>query len=184
VLENNSEFLKGKKRTTIPGQHGGGRPQKLSNYGEHLYEKQKLRYMYGLTDKQLRSTYIKATKIDGVVGENLLILLESRVDNIVYRLGLANTRRQSRQFVNHGMILVNGRKLNIPSAQVKVGDVIEVRDRNKKNFFMMDNLSKITIKPFVTFDKAKMTGEYIRLPNRDEIAGQISENLVVEFYNK
>jgi small subunit ribosomal protein S4 len=184
VLENNKEFIKGQKRTTIPGQHGGGRPQKLSNYGEHLYEKQKLRYMYGLMEKQMKNTFTKAKKMDGVLGENLLILLESRLDNLVYRMGLATTRRQSRQLVNHGHIQVNGKKVDIPSYSVKVGDVISVKEKSRDNFFITDSLAKAELKPFVTFDKKSMTGEYVRFPQRDELSGQVKEALVVEFYNK
>lgn len=183
ILENNKEFVKGKKRITAPGQHGA-KHQKLSNYGEHLYEKQKVRFMYGLNEKQLRNTFIKATKMSGVLGINLLILLETRLDNIVFRLGLANTRRQSRQFVNHGHILVNGKKVDIPSYTVKVGDEISVRERTKDNTFMKTNLSHITIKEFVTFDSTKMKGSLVRLPQREELSGQINESLVVEYYNK
>ncbi len=183
ILENNKEFIKGKKRITAPGQHGT-RPQKLSNYGEHLYEKQKVRFMYGLSEKQLRNTFKKATKMHGVIGINFLILLESRLDNLVYRMGLANTRRQARQFVNHGHILVNGKKVDIPSYSAKVGDEISVRDRSKDNFFMKDNLEKARPNAFVSFDAKAMSGKYDRLPERDELSGQINEALVVEFYNK
>lgn len=183
ILENNKEFIKGKKRITAPGQHGA-KHQKLSNYGEHLYEKQKVRFMYGLSEKQLRNTFVKATKLQGVLGLNLLILLESRLDNIVYRLGLANTRRQSRQFVNHGHILVNGKKVDIPSYTVKVGDEISVKPRSAENFFMKDNLSKARSNEFTSFDVKKMTGKFERLPEREELSGQINESLVVEFYNK
>ena len=184
VLENNKEFIKGKQRITIPGQHGGGRPQKLSNYGEHLYEKQKLRYMYGVMEKQMKNTFKRAKKMDGVLGENLLILLESRLDNLVYRMGLATTRRQARQLVNHGHILVNGKKVDIPSYSVKVGDEISVKERSKNNSFIQASLANAEVKPFVTFDKATMTGKFVRLPNRDELTGQIRESLVVEYYNK
>jgi small subunit ribosomal protein S4 len=184
VLENNKEFIKGKKRVTFPGQHGGGRPQKLSNYGEHLYEKQKLRYMYGVMEKQMKNTFERAKKMDGVLGENLLILLESRLDNLVYRMGLASTRRQARQLVNHGHILVNGKKVDIPSYSVKVGDEISVREKSQNNFFIQDSLSKAEVKPFVEFDAKAMKGKYLRFPNRDELTGQVKEALVVEFYNK
>ncbi len=183
ILENNKEFIKGKKRTTAPGQHGARR-QKLSNYGEHLYEKQKLRFMYGLSEKQLRNTFVKSTKMAGVLGTNLLISLESRLDNIVFRTGIANTRRQARQFVNHGHILVNGKKVDIPSYVVKVGDEISVKDRTKDNFFMQDNITKARPVEFVSFDAKTMTGKFERLPERSELTGQINEALVVEFYNK
>lgn len=183
ILENNKEFIKGKKRTTAPGQHGA-KHQKLSNYGEHLYAKQKVRYMYGLSEKQLRNTFKKATKMQGVLGTNLLISLESRLDNIVFRMGLANTRRQSRQFVNHGHILVNGKKVDIPSYVVKVGDEISVKERSQSNFFIKDNLEKTRKVEFVSFEPKTMSGKYERLPEREELSGQINEALVVEFYNK
>ncbi len=183
ILENNKEFIKGKKRISAPGQHGL-KPQKLSNYGKHLYEKQKVRIMYGLSERQLRNTFTKATKMQGVIGFNFLVLLESRLDNIVYRMGLANTRRQSRQFVNHGHILVNGKKVDIPSYSAKVGDEISVKERSKNNFFMKDNLEKSKGNEFVTFDLKTMSGKYDRLPEREELSGQINESLVVEFYNK
>ncbi|BDU67448.1 MAG: 30S ribosomal protein S4 [Candidatus Tyloplasma litorale] len=183
ILENNKEFIKGKKRTVSPGQHGA-KNQKLSNYGSHLYEKQKVRFMYGLSEKQLKNTFEKATKMKGVLGTNLLILLESRLDNIVYRAGLANTRRQSRQFVNHGLIKVNDKKVDIPSYNVKVGDVISVKEKHSENFFMKDNLLKRMPVEFVSFDAKEMKGKYERLPEREELSGQINEALLVEFYNK
>lgn len=183
ILENNKEFIKGKKRTTAPGQHGA-KFQKLSNYGEHLYEKQKVRYMYGLSERQLRNTFTKATKIKGVLGFNFLVLLESRLDNIVFRMGLANTRRQARQFVNHGHILVNGKKVDIPSYTVKIQDEISVRERSLNNFFMKDNLTKARVIEFVSFNATTMKGKFERLPEREELSGQINEALVVEYYNK
>ncbi len=183
VLENNKEFLKGKKRITKPGQHGA-RPQKLSNYGEHLYEKQKVRFMYGLNEKQMKRTFERATKLQGVLGENFLILLESRLDNIIFRSGIANTRRQARQFVNHGHILVNGKKVDIPSYTMKAGDKFEVKTKSKENFFMKDNLEKSKKVLFIDFDSKTMKGEFIRIPERDELSGQVNESLIVEFYNK
>lgn len=183
ILENNKEFLKGKKRITAPGDHGA-RMQKLSNYGEHLYEKQKLRFIYGLSEKQLKRTFEKAKKIKGVLGENFLILLESRLDNVVYRAGLANTRRQARQIVNHGHILVNDKKIDIPSYQVKIGDHFTVKSKLTNNIFVLNNLEKRRINDFIIFDEKTMIGEYVRFPRRDEIVGQVNESLVVEFYNK
>lgn len=184
ILENNKEFIKGKKRIYPPGQHGTGKRRKLSNYGEHLYEKQKVRYMYGLNERQMKNTFKKATKMSGVLGENFLVLLESRLDNIVYRMGIANTRRQSRQLVNHGHILVNSKKVDIPSYISKPGDKISIKKRIQNNFFVNDNLEKIKKVEFVSFDKETKKGEYIRFPNRDELSGQINEALVVEYYNK
>ncbi len=183
VLENNKEFIKGKKRITAPGQHGA-KFQKLSNYGEHLYEKQKLRYMYGLSERQLRNTFVKAQAMHGVLGTNLLILLESRLDNLVYRMGVGSTRRQSRQFVNHGHILVNGKKVDIPSYIAKVGDEISVKEKIQNNFFIKDNLEKAKGIDFIEVNKKTLTGKYLRVPEREELTGQINEALVVEFYNK
>lgn len=184
VLENNQEFLKGKKRITVPGQHGNGRPQKLSNYGAHLYEKQKLRYMYGLMEKQMRNTFYKAKKMEGVLGLNLLIKLESRLDNIVYRMGLTNTRRAARQLVNHGHILVDGKRVNIPSFEVKPGSIVSVREKSRNNAHIDASLKAAQVKPFVEFDKTTMSGKYIRFPERSEVAGQINEAYIVEYYNK
>lgn len=184
ILENNKEFLKGKKRTYGPGQHGANKRGKLSNYGIHLYEKQKVKYMYGLNERQLKNTFKKATKLQGVLGTNFLVLLESRLDNIVYRLGIANTRRQSRQFVNHGLVMVNGKKVDIPSYIVSVGDKITVKEKLKENFFVQENIEKTRKVDFAKFDKTKMEGVYLRHPVRDEIAGEINDALVVEYYNK
>ncbi|AHK22450.1 30S ribosomal protein S4 [Candidatus Hepatoplasma crinochetorum] len=183
ILENNKEFLKGKKKISIPGQHGN-KNQKLSNYGEHLYEKQKVRYMYGLNEKQMKRTFEKATKMKGVLGENFLFLLESRLDNLIYRMGFASTRRQARQFVNHGHVRVNDRKVDIPSYVVSPGSKIELKDKSKKINFIKDNLEAARIAPFVKVDSKTLSGEYLRLPKRNEISGQLNESLVVEFYNR
>ncbi len=185
LLENNKEFNKGKRRTSAPGQHGAKR-QKLSNYGVHLYEKQKLRYMYGLGEKQLRNLFNKSFKMKGVIGENLFILLESRLDNMVYRLGFASTRRQARQIVNHGHILVNGKKIDIPSYQVKIDDEISLKEKSRKNPFILEAMkaNKSKIKLFVEVDEKNFTGKMIRFPKRDELNQEINESLIVEFYNK
>lgn len=183
ILENNKEFIKGKKRISAPGDHGS-KNKKPSIYKEHLYEKQKLRFMYGLSEKQLKNTFKKATKINGVLGTNFLILLESRLDNIVYRMGIGSTRRQARQIVNHGHVLVNGKKVDIPSYTVKVGDTITLKERIKENPFVKESLENIKMKDFVEFNKTTMTGKYLRFPERKELTGQINEALVVEFYNK
>ena len=182
-LETNKEFNTGKKRTTAPGQHGAKR-QKLSNYGIHLYEKQKLKYMYGLNERQLHNLFDKAMKIPGVSGENLFGLLESRLDNIVYRMGIATTRRQARQIVNHGHILVNGEKIDIPSYSVKIDEEISVREKSRKNPFILESIERKNTKLFVEFDKKTFTGKYLRLPARDELTQEIQESLVVEYYNK
>jgi len=183
ILETNKEFLKGKKRTSAPGQHGERR-SKLSNYGEHLHAKQQVKFMYGLGERQMKNTFQKATKMQGVLGTNFLILLESRLDNVVYRMGVANTRRQSRQFVNHGLILVNGRKVDIPSYQVKPGDEISLKAKLSKNLFVLDNLKHVSRKAFVSFDETSMKGIYTRVPERSELSQLINDSFIVEFYNK
>ncbi len=123
ILETGKEFAKGKGREYAPGQHGQRRV-KMSDYGLHLYEKQKVRYMYGVNEKQFKNTFAKAAKLPGVAGLNFLQTLESRMDNVVYRLGFAETRRQARQLVNHGHFTVNGKKATIPSMQIKLGDKV------------------------------------------------------------
>ncbi|SYV97056.1 30S ribosomal protein S4, partial [Mycoplasmopsis edwardii] len=132
ILENGKEFSKGRKRTYAPGQHGNKRV-KLSDYGLHLYEKQKVKHLFGVSEKQLRKTFEKAIKIKGVTGTNLLQLLEVRLDNIVYRAGFATTRRQARQLVNHGHFTLNGKKANIPSMVVSINDVVELKEKSRSN---------------------------------------------------
>ncbi|HHX17186.1 MAG TPA: 30S ribosomal protein S4 [Mollicutes bacterium] len=182
VLENGKELAKKPYR---PGQHGTSRQRKLSNYGEQLLEKQKIRFMYGLNERQLRKTFKLASKMKGRHGENFLKLLESRLDNVVYRLGLANTRAGARQFVNHGHILVNGSKVDIPSFLVKPGDVISVRESSKDHPAMKEALEKTLSRvEFVTFDKDKLEGTFVRYPERSELNADINELQVVEFYSK
>ena len=173
------------KRNYAPGQHGNDRRHKLSEYGVQLQEKQKVRLMYGLNEKQFHRTFEKAQKMSGIAGENLLRLLESRLDNIVYRMGLANTRRAARQVVNHGHILVNGIKVNIPSYQVKPGDTVSVKENSLEHPAIKAALEKNTTKPaFVEFDEKKMSGSYVRYPDRSELNPEINESLIVEFYNR
>ena len=173
------------KRPYGPGQHGNGRKGKLSNYGVQLVEKQKLRFTYGISEKQLRKIFEKAGKLKGIHGENMFKLLESRLDNIVYRMGIASTRRAARQFVNHGHVAVNGVKVDIPSFQVKPGDVVSVRENSKEHKAMKETLENITRNvDYVSFDKNKLEGTYIRYPERNELTSDINESLVVEFYNK
>ncbi|WP_338964073.1 MULTISPECIES: 30S ribosomal protein S4 [unclassified Spiroplasma] len=184
ILENDKEFSKGKKRTTAPGQHGQRRT-KLSNYGLQLHEKQKVRYMYGLTERQFRNTYSKSKKMKGITGTNFLIMLESRLDNIVHRMGLAQTRSGARQLVNHTHILVNGKKVDIPSYSCKPGDVISVKESSQKNVKILESLqSQVSTLEFVKFDKAKMTGTYVRFPVREELNSNINDALIVEWYNR
>ncbi|WP_342269003.1 30S ribosomal protein S4 [Spiroplasma endosymbiont of Aspidapion aeneum] len=183
VLENGKEFSKGKKRTSAPGQHGEKRV-KLSEYGQQMQEKQKVKFIYGLTERQFRNTYSRAKKIPGITGTNFLQQLESRLDNIVYRMGIAATRQGARQFVNHGHILVDGKRVDIPSYSVKPGQKIKIRDKMKKNPKVIESLNlALTTLPFVSFDKTKFEGEYVRLPERDELNRDINEALVVEWYN-
>ena len=182
VLENGKELA---KRPYAPGIHGTSRRKKSSEYGIQLEEKQKLRFMYGLSEKQFARTFERAGKMSGIHGENLLKLLESRLDNIVYRMGLASTRSGARQFVNHGHVSVNGRKVDIPSYQVKPGDVVAVRENSKDHKAMKESLEKVTkTVDYVSFDKNKLEGTYIRLPERSELSSDVNESLVVEFYNK
>ena len=173
-----------RKRTSAPGQHGTSR-KKLSEYGIQLQEKQKVRIMYGLTEKQFRKTFETAGKKKGIHGTNLLIMLESRLDNIVYRMGLAKTRRASRQLVNHGHILVNGKKVDIPSYQVKPGDTISVRESSLNHPVINEcTEAHLGTVSFVTFDEKKMSGTYVRYPEREELNAEINESLIVEFYNR
>ena len=181
VLESGKEF---RKRTTAPGQHGTSR-KKLSEYGIQLQEKQKVKNLYGLSEKQFRKTYEAAGKKKGVHGTNFLILLESRLDNLVYRLGFASTRRAARQVVNHGHITVNGIKVDIPSYSCKPGDVIAVKETSLDHPAIRASLeAKVTRPAFVEFDNNKMTGTYVRYPERSELNPEINESLIVEFYNR
>lgn len=174
------------RRPYAPGDHGQGRRGKLSEYGTQLREKQKLRMMYGLTERQFANLFIKAGKIrEGKHGVNFMILLERRLDNMVYRLGLATTRRQARQLVNHGHITVDGKRVDIPSYEVSVGQTIGLKDKSKNLQQIRDALEATTARPsFVSFDENKMEGTLVRLPERDEMEPEIDESLVVEWYNK
>lgn len=182
TLENGKDMA---KKPYAPGAHGKDRRKKLSEYGIQLQEKQKVRIMYGLTEKQFRKVFTKASKMKGIAGENLLILLESRLDNIVYRLGMARTRRSARQIVNHGHILVNGKKVNIPSYTTKVGDIISVKENSLQHPAIVDALEQNTnVLAFLEMDKKKLTGKYVRLPERNELNSEINEQLIVEYYNR
>ena len=181
ILENNKEFSKGKKRTTPPGQHGAGK-RKMSGYAEQLKEKQKIQLVYGLNERQLRNTFSKARNIDGILGTNFLRQLESRLDNIVYRMGFAPTRRGARQLVNHGHILLNGKKATIPSMICSVGDEIEVKQKSKSLPLVEKN--KDVVYKFVEVNKDSRKGKYTRLPERDELNAEINEIQVVEWFNR
>lgn len=184
VLETGEELT---RRNTIPGQHGNARRPKLTNYGIQLQEKQRIRHTYQLSEKQFYNTYLKASKKAGSAGENFLVMLESRLDNIVYRMGFARTRRASRQLVNHGHVLVDGKKVDIPSFQVKPGQVIEIRERAKNLSVINEALEAATATiDFVEVNKDAKKGTYVRYPERKELftAQEINELLVVEFYNR
>ena len=182
LLENGKELA---RRPYGPGQHGADRKGKLSNYGVQLKEKQKVRFMYGLGEKQFRKTFNEAGKMKGVHGENFLSLLESRLDNLVYRMGFASTRRAARQLVNHGHITVNGQKVDIPSYRVKVGSTISLKEKDKDLKVVKESLEKVLSRvEFVTFDDAKLEGVFVRLPERRELNADIDESLIVEYYNR
>lgn len=182
ILENGKELT---KKNYAPGQHGQSRGKKLSEYGIQLKEKQKVRFMYGMNEKQFKKLFEKAGKMKGVHGENLFTLLESRLDNLVYRLGLSNTRKGARQIVNHGHILVNGKKVDIPSYTAKPGDVISVREKSINHPAIKEALdNKVKTVEFVEFDAKKMSGTYVRYPERSELNQEINEALVVEYYNR
>ena len=182
TLETGKELA---KKPFAPGQHGSDRGKKLSNYGIQLQEKQKVRTMYGLNEKQFHKTFVEAGKLKGVHGEDFLKLLESRLDNLVYRIGFANTRKAARQLVNHGHVCVNGTKVDIPSYRCKHGDVISIKETSKEHPMVKDSLSKVNKRvEFITFDESKLSGTYIRYPERSELNPEINESLIVEFYNR
>ena len=174
------------RRNYAPGDHGNDRRGRLSEYGMQLREKQKLRYMYGMTERQFRNLFKRAGKIkEGTHGTNFMILLERRLDNMVYRLGLATTRRQARQLVNHGHITVDGKRVDIPSFEVKVGQVISVRDKSKNLDVTKNAVEAVVARPsYVEFDADKLEGKLVRLPEREDMNVDIDEALIVEFYNK
>ena len=182
TLENGKDIA---KRPNVPGQHGGKRGKKLSNYGVQLQEKQKVRFMYGVSEKQFEAIFKKAGKMKGVHGENFLKLLESRLDNLVYRLGFATTRRGARQLVNHGHITVNGKKVDIPSYRVKPGDVISLKEQSMNHpavEIALNNVGKRV--EFIKYDDKKKAATYVRYPERSELNADINEALIVEFYSR
>lgn len=173
------------KRPYAPGQHGPNQRRKLSEYGLQLQEKQKLRFMYGVNERQFRNLFDKAAKIRGIHGENFMILLESRLDNLVYRLGLARTRRQARQLVNHGHVTVDGGRVDIPSYSVQPGQVIAIREKSLNLTVVKDAIEANAFVPeYLTFDADKLEGTYSRLPERSELPAEINEALIVEFYSR
>ncbi|SHE70311.1 SSU ribosomal protein S4P [Seinonella peptonophila] len=173
------------KRPFPPGQHGPGQRKKLSEYGKQLQEKQKLRRMYGLTEKQFHNLYNKAGKLKGIHGEDFMKLLESRLDNLVYRAGYARTRAQARQLVVHRHITVNGQKVDRPSYHVKPGDVIGLREKSRNLSIIKEAIEERSYLPeYVTFDENKLEAEYARLPERSELPTEINETLIVEYYSR
>lgn len=173
------------KRPYGPGQHGKDRKGKPSDYSNQLKEKQKLRFMYGVNEKQFRKTFDEASKMAGVHGTNFLILLESRLDNLVYRMGFATTRRGARQLVNHGHITVNGKKVDIPSYRVKLGDVISLREKSQNHPSVIESLNNTKTRlGFINFDDKKKQATYVRYPERSELNDGINEALIVEFYSR
>ena len=174
------------KIDTAPGQHGARKPR-LSDYGSQLREKQKVRRMYGILERQFRNYYKEANRLKGNTGENLLVLLEGRLDNVVYRMGFAATRAEARQLVSHKAIVVNGRVVNIPSFQVSVDDVVAVREKSKKQARIKASLELAEQKEKPTWldvDAAKMEGVFKRVPERSDLSADINEHLIVELYSK
>ena len=174
------------KRNYHPGQHGAARKRarKSTEYGNQLKEKQKVKYMYGILERQFRNTYDKACRMEGQKGENLLLLIESRLDNIVYRLGIAPTRAAARQIVRHCHITLNGAVCNIPSAQVKAGDVIAVRERSRSLEVIQNSVASAKKYSWLEFDAKTLTGKFLNLPVRAEIPENINEQLIVDLYSK
>ncbi len=181
ILENGKEL---QKRAYAPGQHGQRRV-KLSEYGLQLQEKQKVRNVYGMNEKQFYNTFVKAGKLPGKHGENFLAMLESRLDNLVYRLGFAATRRQARQLVNHGHFLVDGKKVDIPSYLCKPGQTIALKETSKGLVICKEALENTVARvPYVAYDEQTGVGTFVRMPERSEFLPEIKENLIVEFYNR
>ncbi len=173
------------KRNYPPGQHGlAKKRKKQSEYGTQLREKQKVKYTYGVLERQFRNTYARAARMKGQTGENLIFLLESRLDNIVYRMGIAPTRAAARQIVSHCHITLNGTVCNIPSTQVKAGDVIAVRERSKNMEVITSSVAAATKYSWIEFDAKALTGKYLNVPVREEIPETINEQLIVELYSK
>tara|TARA_B100000287_G_scaffold328610_1_gene313127 strand:+ start:258 stop:875 length:618 start_codon:yes stop_codon:yes gene_type:complete len=175
------------RKPYTPGQHGQSRRPKLSNYGIQLKEKQKIKFMYGLLEKQFRLTFERADKMVGETGTNMLKILESRLDNVVFRLGFAPSRPSARQLVNHKHFTVNDKVVNIPSYIVSSGDIIGVRNKSKKMDVILESMKRIKgdiSLPWLSIDKAKMRGTFISVPDRDEMQLTVNEQLVVELYSK
>ena len=181
VLENGKEL---QKRNYAPGQHGQRRA-KLSEYGLQLQEKQKVRFTYGMSEKQFHNLFVKASKLEGKTGDNFIFLLESRLDNLVYRLGFAATRRQARQLVCHGHIRVDGKKVDIPSYLCKPGQTIALKEASRNLVIVKEALENTVARlGFVSYEENSGIGTFVRYPERTEVLPEIHENLIVEFYNR
>lgn len=173
------------RRPYPPGEHGQNQRRKKSEHGLQLQEKQKLRFMYGLNERQFRRLFDKAGKMKGVHGENFIVLLEARLDNIVYRLGLARTRRQARQLVTHGHVTVDGKRVDIPSYHVNVGQVIGLREKSSDLDVVKEAIETNNYVPeYLSFDEKKKEGTVTRYPERSELLPEINETLIVEWYSK
>jgi small subunit ribosomal protein S4 len=185
ILENNKEFSKGKKRTTTPGQHGTNK-RKLTNYGEQLIEKQKISFTYGISDRQLRRFFITAKNMEGQNNINLMRLIESRLDNLVFRMGFAPTRRAARQLVTHNHILLDNKKVNIPSLIVKINSTIAIKNNSKNLKLINDGIEVINKKPlpFVEVDFENKIGKYVRFPEMSELNPELNVAYVIDYYNK
>ena len=187
-------FLKGERclskkcamerRPVVPGQHGMAR-KKFTEYGKQLREKQKVKRAYGILEKQMRAYYEEAERLNGVTGDTMLSLIESRLDNVVYRMGIGSSRAEARQIVNHGHICVNGKRVNIPSYQVKAGDIISIKE-NKRQKEMFKELKevKVVMPKWLEFDATKLEGRIVELPKREDIDLAIEEHLIVELYSR
>lgn len=190
-------FLKGNRCATIkcsfekksyaPGQHGASQRTKISEYGVQLREKQKVRKIYGILEKQFRNYFHNAERLKGVTGENLLKLLESRFDNTIFRLGFAQSRNQARQLILHRHFFINGKLVDIPSYLLKPGDIITVKEKSRRLIVVHESMQRVRdedMYPWLTLDKAKMEGSFKEIPNRSDIPVQVQENLIVELYSK
>ncbi len=189
-------FLKGERCTTkkcamerrpvIPGQHGNSKRRvAFSEYGTQLREKQKVKRMYGVLEKQFREYYEKANKMKGVTGENMLSLIERRLDNVVYRMGIGASRKQARQIVNHGLITVNGKRVNIASYIVKAGDIVAIKENKQSNEMFKDlRGSKVVMPKWLEFDTNAFSGKIVALPTREDVDADIKEQLIVELYSR
>ena len=189
-------FLKGERctskkcamerRPVIPGQHGNSKRRvAFSEYGTQLREKQKVKRIYGILERQFREYYEKANKMQGATGEVMLTLIERRLDNVVYRMGIGVSRKQARQIVNHGLITVNGKRVDIPSYQVKAGDIIAIKESKQDNEAFKDlKGSKVVMPKWLEFDTNTLSGKILALPSREDIDSDIKEQLIVEFYSR